>query len=490
MGSIRFVKHVADPIHGSIGLTQIEVDLISTPEFQRLRRVKQLGLVSMVFPSADYSRFAHSIGACHLAGRIADVINTKAKRKVVDVQRIRIAALLHDLGHYPFSHTFEQALKKKYRYAGESGTGVGTVLKNSDKSRDTYVKHESVGRFLLEESPTVSQILYRYSINHGPIADMITHNRARGLSSVDMNIISSDLDVDRLDYLLRSAHFSGLPFGRVDIGYLVSSAKRGWKFGESAFAFDQRAVNAVDHMLLARYFEYQQLVFHKTCAGLEWYLVDILAHFLEERSGTVDSIRAMIVEEPGPPTWSRFDDEEIMRFVHETAAGDSLTARKAKDVLARRPPIAIPVFEGFKPGDKESGQSWGDHSKAVRQCLIDECGLDPDGVRDWESHFQLLKDQDPRVSSAQVNGVTEKLLEMKQVGEDGAFHGVLISGESREAQFIYECSQSLLFEHNKSSYYLERVYVMPDKDCVGEKRMKFRKHLTKTLKVKRLLHID
>jgi HD superfamily phosphohydrolase len=113
-------KTINDAVHGSIGLTQPEVDIVSSPAFQRLRNVKQLGLAALVYPGANYSRFAHSIGACHLVGRILDAIqrNTGNPFSTDTVQRYRLAALLHDIGHYPFSHVVENVVENVYKKSG------------------------------------------------------------------------------------------------------------------------------------------------------------------------------------------------------------------------------------------------------------------------------------------------------------------------------------------------------------------------------------
>ncbi|MDI6655252.1 MAG: HD domain-containing protein, partial [Candidatus Hydrothermarchaeota archaeon] len=101
---MRFIR---DSIHGDIFLTQVEVEIVDTLEFQRLRRLKQLGMTYLVYPSANHTRFEHSLGALHLAGRVADKLGLSGE----DKKKIRIAALLHDIGHGPLSHTSEALLE-------------------------------------------------------------------------------------------------------------------------------------------------------------------------------------------------------------------------------------------------------------------------------------------------------------------------------------------------------------------------------------------
>src|ERR1700723_1913060 len=99
-------KRIADPVHGTIELRDVELEIVGTNIFQRLRNVKQLGLAHLVYPAADYSRFSHSLGACHVAGLITNALTGGKHIELsdADISLYRVAALLHDVGHYPFSH--------------------------------------------------------------------------------------------------------------------------------------------------------------------------------------------------------------------------------------------------------------------------------------------------------------------------------------------------------------------------------------------------
>ena len=105
---------VNDPVHGTIELSDLEVEIINTKVFQRLRNIKQLGLANYVFPSADFTRFSHSIGVCHLTGKIFDTLKRNGADQItdLDIRDYRLAGLLHDIGHYPYSHTMEDAIQE------------------------------------------------------------------------------------------------------------------------------------------------------------------------------------------------------------------------------------------------------------------------------------------------------------------------------------------------------------------------------------------
>src|SRR5579862_6668732 len=107
-------KRIADPVHGTIGLSALEANIIGTPAFQRLRNVKQLALAPLVYPGANYTRFSHSLGVCHVTGLILTALQqttqfSDSEGSISDdeIQLYRLAALLHDIGHYPFSHVME-----------------------------------------------------------------------------------------------------------------------------------------------------------------------------------------------------------------------------------------------------------------------------------------------------------------------------------------------------------------------------------------------
>jgi uncharacterized protein len=110
---LKSVAEIRDPVHGYIKLTEVERDLIDSPYVQRLRRVHQLAGSYLVYPGAVHSRFEHVVGTMHLAGQIAESLARTSRINPGQVQEARIAALLHDVGHGPFSHTFEEALAEK-----------------------------------------------------------------------------------------------------------------------------------------------------------------------------------------------------------------------------------------------------------------------------------------------------------------------------------------------------------------------------------------
>lgn len=149
-------KTIADPLYGSVQLTKLESQIVSSAAFQRLHNVRQLGLGHLVFPSAAYSRFSHSVGACANADRILTAIESNSKRRFCAEQRqgVRLTALLHDLGHFPFSHTTEHAMKRYVREGIYQKVDVNFQQRElemglpSTTQEPVFIDHEDTGKLV------------------------------------------------------------------------------------------------------------------------------------------------------------------------------------------------------------------------------------------------------------------------------------------------------------------------------------------------------
>ncbi len=246
------MHRIRDPIHGFIDLRPVEAALIDTRAFQRLRRVKQLGLTHLVYPGAEHSRFVHSVGACHVAGLLGAAL-TRAGW-VGNTELVRIAALLHDLGHPPFSH------------AGERG-----------------VPHEDM-TLLLVQTGEIAGVLAAHGVDPVAIASIIggggpaPRNAPRSSDSAASDpiahaLVSGQLDADRMDYLLRDARMCGVRYGEYDLPRLIESIVPG---PEGGVAVRGAGLHAVEGMLLARYSMFQQVYFHRTRRILDLLLEEVL----------------------------------------------------------------------------------------------------------------------------------------------------------------------------------------------------------------------
>jgi uncharacterized protein len=267
-----------DPVHGLIvfeedrPLDQLAWALMNTPEFQRLRRIRQLGVSEFVFPGATHTRFAHSIGVFHNARMLVKVIEREMRKQKQEPDSQReeeaiIAALLHDLGHGPFSHTFEgvqksRGIKKRHELwtADIIRNPKGKIKSLLDGFRKDENFCEKVASLLASEDPT--------DIYHA--------------------VVSSSFDADRLDYLRRDRMMTGTGAGAIDFDWLMEHVRVGEIYPDVAdegyddakpvatFCLDAKALPAAEQFLLARYTLHQQVYFHKTTRCAEKMIAKLL----------------------------------------------------------------------------------------------------------------------------------------------------------------------------------------------------------------------
>jgi HD superfamily phosphohydrolase len=213
-------KFIRDSVHGNLPITQFERELIDYPQIQRLRRLKQLGFISLIYPGANHSRFEHSMGTMHLASQLADQLDLNQE----DKELVRVSGLLHDAGHGPFSHVSEAVLD---------------------------VPHEEITAYVIKHTEIKDKLNEKFNLND--IIDII-HGRGR-LGP----IISGELDVDRMDYLIRDSHYTGVAYGVIDTERLISNLKL-----EKELVLDIKGVQAAESLLVARYFMYPSVYQHHT----------------------------------------------------------------------------------------------------------------------------------------------------------------------------------------------------------------------------------
>jgi HD superfamily phosphohydrolase len=186
------MKAIKDSVHGHVRLGDLAAELVDTPAFQRLRHIKQLSTVRLVYPSANHTRFEHSLGVYHLASRAVEGLGVDADTAA----HVRAAAMLHDVGHGPYGHQTEGIIRR--------ATG-----------RD----HDDVAWLLTDADREVCQVLERNGLDPERVAALIDGEGALG------SLVSGELDVDRMDYLVRDAHHTGVPYGTVDTGRLVNELR-------------------------------------------------------------------------------------------------------------------------------------------------------------------------------------------------------------------------------------------------------------------------
>lgn len=273
-------QRLRDPVHGLIVFSASEkIDvaawkLINTDEFQRLRRIRQLGVSEFVYPSATHTRFSHSIGVFHLARSLIKIIEREIREGRVDGQQYNehranvalMAALLHDIGHGPFSHAFEES-RKSINYA------------RYGKDAPKIKKHESFTADMISNAgSSIGGILETVGVTAHEVAELI-----RAENPVDMYhaVVSSSFDADRLDYLQRDRYMTGTGSGAIDIDWLLDNVRvanidvappeegSNESIYTYSFCLSHKARDAAEDFLLARYRLYSNVYFHKTTRGIE-----------------------------------------------------------------------------------------------------------------------------------------------------------------------------------------------------------------------------
>ncbi len=268
---------IRDPIHGSLSFEESEIAVIDHLAYQRLRAIKQLGFMEFSFPGATHNRYLHSLGVCHLAGRAFDQIfgnypfpNSATGRRLR--QCMRLAALLHDIGHGPLSHTIEEAMPplkdlniSAYQHRRfKPATAIQTsVQANHEDYTIKFITDSSLTSVLKAQFPDISPLhiacLVDKSLRCPDDFFLVGDHQFRTILS---QIVSSELDVDRMDYLERDAYFCGTNYGRVELGWLIGNLTYHEKEGDLHLALNRRALYTFDDFLLARHHMHLMVYFH------------------------------------------------------------------------------------------------------------------------------------------------------------------------------------------------------------------------------------
>ena len=213
-------KFIRDNVYGDITLDGFELRIMDMPQFQRLRRIKQLGLISLIYPGATHTRFEHCIGTMNLGSKLSEELELTPD----EIELVRTSALLHDVGHGPFSHVSEGVLS---------------------------VPHEELSKYVITKTSMRDLLEEKFDVNE--IANIINGKGYLG------PIVSGELDVDRMDYLLRDSHNTGVSYGKIDYERLISNLTL-----DDGLILDIKGVQAAEGALVSRYFMYPSVYQHHT----------------------------------------------------------------------------------------------------------------------------------------------------------------------------------------------------------------------------------
>ncbi|WP_456329651.1 HD domain-containing protein [Archaeoglobus sp.] len=265
-------KSIQDTVHGVIKLEDWMVEIVDTPQFQRLRRINQLGFANLVYPGANHTRFEHSLGVMHV---------TRLLQKRIGFDDVVVAAaLLHDIGHAPFSHGSERLLEKYAAY-----------------------NHESISKVVRGE---LKDKLNDLGFKISEIEAIVTGKRK--------SVVNGEIDADRMDYLVRDSHYTGVAYGVFDIYRLIDKIKF-----DDAVIVEQGGVKAAESLLISRFLMYPTVYFHHVCRIARKMYERAMERIIEsgfevERLLTMDDMEAMmLLKEREKEIYDRLNNRRLFK---------------------------------------------------------------------------------------------------------------------------------------------------------------------------------
>jgi HD superfamily phosphohydrolase len=284
---------IKDPIHGYVKISLIERSIIDTQPVQRLKRIRQLAGSEFVYPAANHTRFEHVIGAMHLAGNLGEALPVDLSREVRE--QLRLAALLHDIGHGPFSHVFEPLTAK---YLAKS--------------------HEDFVPWLVKETE-IADRLEAEGFNPRALGQLAVGKLASKTRPYLDQVISSSIDVDKMDYVVRDSFHTGAGYGSVDIHRLLYAMD----VIDDSLAVNGSAVATLESFLLARFESFRTIYFHKASRAVQIMMVRALEAAKDE---------LQLLSFDSPEDYLNLDDYKVWTALKECKS----SRRTMKDLEARR----------------------------------------------------------------------------------------------------------------------------------------------------------
>ncbi|MDG6933299.1 MAG: HD domain-containing protein [Nitrososphaerota archaeon] len=337
---------ILDPVHGFLRLSDAELAVVDTGVFQRLRLIRQLASAYLAYPGANHTRFEHSLGVMHVSGLSSSILEEKGYMNADEKRMVRLGALMHDVGHGPFSHVLDELI---YEKGGES--------------------HEDTSQRVIKKS-AIAEALSSHGFSPKEMSELAV-GKSRSRKGFMNELIAGGLSADLMDYLLRDSYYTGAGFGRVTIERIIDS----FEVHNERLALQKDALSTFESLAIARYEMFKSVYFHKTVRAAESMVLRAFQLCDEElRLSNTKDLNLFLGR----------TDESVIREIlsldshsqeirkSQQLVRDYLGRRLVKcvyeKVILRRERIAEKILSQQPIRDK------------LRQELADDTGIDPDHI--------------------------------------------------------------------------------------------------------------
>ncbi len=282
-------KVIKDPLHGYIEIDDLAIAIIDTVEMQRLRRIRQLGFSYLVYPGANHTRFEHSLGVYHLMNLLLDRLGVAKEEE----QELIVASLIHDIGHGPYSHVTEPVIKK---ITGNSHEDIEDIIFKQEVEVEAKVEAES--------AKTIAEVLDELSLDRQKIEGYIKGERRAEYAGGERDlskVLNGEIDVDKMDYLVRDSYYTGVAYGVVDNIRII----QGLDFVNGKVVITEKGILPAEYLLFSRFLMYPTVYTHHTSRIAQLMFSKALEYFVKSESESEEHIRQYAL------ALRRMDDSEI-----------------------------------------------------------------------------------------------------------------------------------------------------------------------------------
>lgn len=509
---LNFSNTIYDNVHGFINLTSVEYEIINTQEFQRLRYIKQLGLLDFVFPGALHTRFNHSLGVLHIADKMVKTLQRKGKLQDDEKTRqlIRLAALLHDIGHYPWSHVTEDVIMKDLKNKIQSSSSdkkeiaiepiaqTGSVQTNNTSDTSTksiletsnshkfnfeihasrnasldFAHHERIAGVVIEKTP-IKGILINADFCDDEILKISQIIAGTTYAGLERSIIHSELDADRFDYILRDSKETGVTYGLFDIDQIIRHIdyydEPDVDEGSSGLFIARKGQKAVEDYLIARYFLYSTVIYQKTSIGFHK-MVSLIYDGLLERDMLPSYLDLIQHLDNGELSWFyHFNDLLLLEKIKCVNQGTceinddekyrikaSLIKECCKKIFERRPLKLVKEEQYIGKKNENSRRNLERyHEKAVIDKIISYAGIEDY----WFIPSKIKRDitaLNPFISLDDPDNYDRIKEESIRIGDPGKKPTFLVTDETSIIKPLADQELTILSIYTKDDDYLQKI---------------------------------